>query len=73
MFFCVQISGVDIPALLQSLSISETIIDKLKDSSMGHVAIAYMCYKVMTPVRYTVTLGKIDRWNNFTVRIVNVG
>lgn len=24
---------------------------------MGHVAIAYVCYKIMTPIRYTVTLG----------------
>lgn len=51
-------SGVDIPALLRAISISENIINNLKDSSMGHFAIAYMCYKVMTPVRYMVTVGK---------------
>lgn len=52
-------SGVDIPALLRAISISENIITNLKDSSMGHFAIAYMCYKVMTPVRYMVTVGKL--------------
>lgn len=51
-------SGVDIPALLRSISISESIIDNLKDSKMGHLAISYMCYKVMTPVRYMLTVGK---------------
>lgn len=50
-------SGVDIPALLETMHFSETMISKLKDSSMGHVAIAYMCYKIVTPLRYTVTLG----------------
>lgn len=52
-------SGVDIPALLQTLSVSETVINKLQNSTMGHLAIAYMCYKIMTPVRYTVTVGKL--------------
>ena len=43
--------------MLQAMSISDSIIDRLKDSTMGHLAIAYMCYKVMTPVRYMVTVG----------------
>lgn len=25
---------------------------------MGHLAIAYVCYKVVTPLRYMVTVGK---------------
>ena len=24
---------------------------------MGHIAVAYLCYKIATPLRYTVTLG----------------
>lgn len=56
-FYYLSQSGVDIPAVLETLRVSETIIDKLKDSSMGHVAIAYLCYKIATPVRYMVTLG----------------
>lgn len=53
-------------ALLQAMSINETIIDKLKDSSMGHYAITYMCYKIATPVRYTVTIGEF----NFEIRYI---
>ncbi|KAG4079134.1 hypothetical protein HA402_001105 [Bradysia odoriphaga] len=56
-FYYLSTSGVDMVALLQALSINESIIDKLKDSSMGHYAITYMCYKIATPVRYTVTIG----------------
>lgn len=51
-------SGVDVPALLQHLHLSETIIDKVRGSEMGHYAIAYLCYKVATPIRYAVTLGE---------------
>lgn len=29
----------------------------MKDSHLGHVAIAYFLYKIATPARYTVTLG----------------
>lgn len=36
---------------------SETMIAKLRDSSLGHAAVAYICYKIATPLRYTVTLG----------------
>lgn len=54
---CAFFSGVDIVSLLQSLNFSESVISKLRDSSMGHLAIAYMCYKIATPARYTVTLG----------------
>lgn len=50
-------SGVDVPSLLQSMHISDVIIEKVKNSDLGHLAIAYLCYKVATPVRYAVTLG----------------
>lgn len=36
---------------------SETIISKLRDSSLGHWAVAYLCYKIASPARYTVTLA----------------
>lgn len=54
-FIC---SGVDVPSLLQYLHLSETIIEKVQNSNLGHWAVAYLCYKVATPVRYAVTLGK---------------
>lgn len=50
-------SGVDIVGIMENLHISETIISKLRDSSLGHWAIAYILYKIATPARYTVTLG----------------
>lgn len=48
---------MDIPTLLESMHFSEGVISKLRDSSLGHAAIAYLCYKIATPLRYTVTLG----------------
>lgn len=56
-FYYLSKSGVDIPAALQFIHISDTIIEKVKHSNMGHYAIAYLCYKIITPFRYAVTLG----------------
>jgi len=53
-------SGVDVPALLQYIHLSENIIEKVQGSDMGHYAIAYLCYKVATPLRYALTLGKLQ-------------
>lgn len=50
-------SGLDVPSILQTLHISESIIETVKNSDLGHLAIAYLCYKVATPLRYAVTLG----------------
>lgn len=33
------------------------LIKPLRDSHLGHVAIAYLLYKIATPARYTVTIG----------------
>ncbi|KAH8265080.1 hypothetical protein KR038_011255 [Drosophila bunnanda] len=57
-FYYLSKSGVDVPALLQYLHLSENIIQKVQSSHMGHYAIAYLCYKVATPLRYALTLGK---------------
>ncbi|XP_043949660.1 uncharacterized protein C18orf19 homolog A [Drosophila biarmipes] len=56
-FYYLSKSGVDVPALLQYVHLSETIIEKVQGSDMGHYAIAYLCYKVATPLRYALTLG----------------
>ncbi|XP_061397954.1 uncharacterized protein C18orf19 homolog A [Musca vetustissima] len=56
-FYYLSQSGVDVPAVLQYLHLSETIIEKVQGSSLGHWAVAYLCYKVATPLRYAVTLG----------------
>ena len=54
------ISGLDVVALLENLGVSEKIINPLRGSSAGYVALAYAMYKVATPARYTVTLGKFQ-------------
>ncbi|EDV34364.1 uncharacterized protein Dana_GF21272 [Drosophila ananassae] len=56
-FYYLSKSGVDVPSLLQYVHLSETIIEKVQGSDMGHYAIAYLCYKVATPLRYALTLG----------------
>jgi hypothetical protein len=50
-------SGVDVPALLERIGISERLINPLRDSSAGYIALAYALYKIASPVRYTITLG----------------
>lgn len=50
-------SGVDIVGILEKYNFSETIINPLRNSSLGHVAIAYFLYKIATPARYFVTVA----------------
>ena len=49
-------SGVDIIGILEHFNFSETFIKPLRNSSLGHAAIAYFLYKIATPARYFVTL-----------------
>uniref|UniRef100_A0A182IQM9 Uncharacterized protein n=1 Tax=Anopheles atroparvus TaxID=41427 RepID=A0A182IQM9_ANOAO len=56
-FYYASTSGVDVIAILESVGVSETLINPVRDSSLGHIAIAYLLYKIATPARYTVTLG----------------
>jgi len=56
-FYAMCKSGIDVAALLQTFGVSETYVEKLSNSEMGYAALAYACYKVATPVRYTVTVG----------------
>ncbi|KAI4464661.1 hypothetical protein MML48_3g00005019 [Holotrichia oblita] len=51
------LSGVDIVAIMESWHVSNVIINPLRDSSMGYLAVAYALYKIFTPLRYMVTLG----------------
>lgn len=50
-------SGVDIIGILEHYNFSETLIKPVRDSKLGHIAIAYLLYKIATPGRYAVTLG----------------
>lgn len=54
---CNNSSGVDIVGMLERYDISETLIKPLRNSHLGHIAVAYFLYKIATPARYTVTLG----------------
>ncbi|XP_018333309.1 uncharacterized protein C18orf19 homolog A [Agrilus planipennis] len=56
-FYYLAKSGVDVVAILESMHISERIVNPLRDSSLGYIAVSYALYKIATPLRYTVTLG----------------
>jgi len=56
-FYAMCKSGVDVAALLQTFGVSDAYVEKLSNSEMGYAALAYACYKIATPVRYTVTVG----------------
>lgn len=49
---------MDIVTVMQSWNFNEALIKPFRDSSLGHLAIAYLLYKVATPARYTITLGE---------------
>nr|XP_018904298.1 PREDICTED: uncharacterized protein C18orf19 homolog A [Bemisia tabaci] len=57
MFYYIASSGIDIPAFLESVGATQKIIDMMRNSQTGYVAVAYTMYKIATPVRYSVTLG----------------
>lgn len=58
-FYFIASSGVDVPALLESLRFPDWIIDKVKNGNSwtSYLVIAYGLYKIFTPLRYMVTLG----------------
>lgn len=70
-------SGVDIVGIMESYNVSAKLLDPLRDSSMGHLAVAYILYKIATPARYTVTLGTFNLfWQTFNIywnRIFSAG
>ena len=56
-FYLALKSGVDIVGLLERLGTSERILDYLRHSEAGYIALSYACYKLATPARYAVTVG----------------
>ncbi|XP_055371096.1 protein FAM210A [Condylostylus longicornis] len=68
-FYLLSKSGVDIPTFLEYLRVSDSMIDKVRESDMGHYAIAYLCYKLATPLRYAVTLGGTTVSIRYLVRL----
>ncbi|GMT24904.1 hypothetical protein PFISCL1PPCAC_16201 [Pristionchus fissidentatus] len=55
-------SGVDVPALLETLYMPEWIIQKVKETpaSAGVFVVAAILYKIALPLRYVTTLGLIQ-------------
>ncbi|XP_012170745.1 protein FAM210A isoform X3 [Bombus affinis] len=56
-FYVTIKNGVDISHLMELMHFSKKYIDKAKDSTVGNWALAYLLYKIFTPLRYTVTIG----------------
>lgn len=58
-FYFIASSGVDVPALLETIGLPDWIIDKVRDGNSwtSYLVIAYGLYKIFTPLRYMVTLG----------------
>lgn len=57
-YYCFYFSGVDIVGWLESWNLSDKYLDMIRGSSAGHWAVTYALYKIFTPIRYTVTVGK---------------
>ena len=51
---------MDIAEILKYFNLSETYLEKIRNSKAGHWAVAYALFKVCTPIRYTVTIGKLS-------------
>ncbi|XP_043467273.1 uncharacterized protein C18orf19 homolog A [Leptopilina heterotoma] len=66
-FYIAAKNGVNVEEVLRYLHLSETYLEKIRNSSAGHLAVAYALYKVCTPFRYTVTLGG----TTMTIRYLN--
>merc|ERR1711915_957251 len=56
-FYIMLKSGVDIVGMLEAIGTSDRIHDYLRNSEAGYYALSYACYKIATPLRYTVTVG----------------
>lgn len=56
-FYCAAARGVDVVPLLQWLGAGDRVIAPFTKPGVGHAAVAYLLYKLATPLRYTVTIG----------------
>ncbi|XP_023941556.2 uncharacterized protein C18orf19 homolog A [Bicyclus anynana] len=55
-YYCVR-SGVDVVSLMESLGVSDKLLVPLRETGAGYFALALACYKLITPLRYAVTVG----------------
>ncbi|CAG4998137.1 unnamed protein product [Parnassius apollo] len=56
-FYYAVRSGFDVISLLEYLNVSEKLMTPLRESSAGYFALAFALYKLVTPLRYAVTVG----------------
>merc|ERR1712025_1386509 len=56
-FYIMLKSGVDIVGFLEMIATSQKVLDYMRNSEAGYYALSYACYKIATPIRYTVTVG----------------
>ncbi|KRY31966.1 Rho GTPase-activating protein 39 [Trichinella spiralis] len=57
-FYYLAASGVDLVGILESMGFSEQILNRLKQAPRaGNIALAYAMFKIVTPLRYTATIG----------------
>jgi hypothetical protein len=56
-FYLMLKSGVDIVSFLQYVGTSQRILDYMSDSEAGYYALSYACYKIASPLRYTITVA----------------
>ena len=55
-YICLK-SGLDVVGGLEYMGASEKVLNFLRDSEAGYIAMSYACYKIATPARYTVTVA----------------
>jgi len=56
-FYYAAVSGIDVVSLLKWVGASDKMIAPFTRAGVGHAAIAYLMYKLATPLRYMVTIG----------------
>ncbi|XP_076469820.1 protein FAM210A-like [Babylonia areolata] len=63
-FYALARGGIDVVPWMEHYGFSETMIKPFRAGGLGDFAVAYLMYKLATPVRYTVTLAG----TNFVIR-----
>ncbi|XP_061188054.1 uncharacterized protein LOC133196137 [Saccostrea echinata] len=57
LFYIIVRCGVDVISLLEKLGLSETMMKPFHSSGLGDYLLAFLLYKLISPIRYAVTLG----------------
>ncbi|XP_006609675.1 angiotensin-converting enzyme-like [Apis dorsata] len=56
-FYFIIKNGVDITYVMELMHFSKKYVEVVKNSDVGNWALAYLLYKIFTPLRYTITIG----------------